>query len=183
MFGWINECTENLVVSHFGVDAWHKIKEKAGCTVSDGGFIRHHQYADESTVALVVAASEVLGLEVSEVLEAFGRHFMEYTRDQGYDSLLCCQGSTLRTWLCNVNALHDHLESSLPEGFIKPVFWCERENGQEGTLILHYYSKRGSLLAPVVKGVVKEVARYHFDVLIEMEQLQLQESDDAKFTS
>ena len=36
MFGWINDCTECLVVSKFGVDTWHKIKEKAGCDVQDG---------------------------------------------------------------------------------------------------------------------------------------------------
>ena len=49
-------------------------------------------------------------------------------------------------------------------------------------MILHYYSKRGSLLVPLVVGVVKEVARYHFDVLIDMVMLTKQDEDGASHT-
>lgn len=182
MFGWINDCTEKLVISKFGVENWHLIKQQAGCTIEDGGFIRHEYYPDDSTVQLVVAASNVLGLTVAQVLEAFGVFFMEFTRAAGYENLLACMGNTLRSWLSNMNALHDHLESSLPRGMVKPVFWCEDDEDQEGVLVLHYYSKRGNLLVPVVIGVVKEVSRYHFDVDIEMELLQTQNEDGATHT-
>ena len=185
MFGWINDCTESLVVTKFGKEKWHEVKEKAQCKVADGGFIRHKYYSDESTVALVVAASEVLGLEVDAVLEAFGQYFMEFTRKNGYDNLLQCQGSTLRLWLSNLNALHDHLQSSLPKGFVAPVFWCEDDDAveHEGCILLHYYSERGSLLVPLVVGVVKEVSRYHFDLEVNMERLQMQTENEAKFTT
>jgi guanylate cyclase soluble subunit beta len=183
MFGWINDCTEKLVISKFGVETWHAVKEKAGCTVKDGGFIRHERYSDESTVALVVAASEVLNISVDDVLEAFGVYFMEFTRAEGFEKLLNCQGSTLRTWLSNINALHDHLESAFPRGMIKPVFWCEDDEDVEGSIILHYYSKRGNLLVPIVIGLVKEVARFHFDVAINMVLLQKQDIEGAAFTS
>lgn len=182
MFGWINDCAESLVVSKFGIERWHDIKAKAGCDVDDGAFIRHQYYDDRSTINLVIAASEILGLSVDDVLEAFGQHFMEFTRHNGYDNMLSCQGSTLRLWLSNLNALHDHLQSSLPKGFVAPVFWCEDDEEVEGSILLHYYSERGSLLVPLVVGVVKEVARYHFDLEISMMRLQLQgamrEEDD-----
>ena len=57
---------------------------------------------------------------------------------------IICQGSTLRTWLSKINALHDHLESAFPRGMIKPVFWCEDDEDIEGSIILHYFSKRGT---------------------------------------
>ena len=183
MFGWINDCTEKLVISKFGVETWHAVKEKAGSTMKDGGFIRHERYSDESTVALVVAASEVLDISVDTVLEAFGVYFMEFTRAEGFEKLLNCQGSTLRTWLSNINALHDHLESAFPSGMIKPVFWCEDDEDIEGSIILHYFSKRGNLLVPIVLGLVKEVARFHFNVAINMVQLQKQDVEGAAFTS
>lgn len=185
MFGWINECTEELVISKFGIEAWHRIKKRANCTVEDGGFVRHDRYSDGSTVDLVVAASQELGLSVSDVLEAFGAYFFHFTRNQGYDTLLACQGGSLRTWLANVNALHDHLESSFPPGFVKPTFWCEDEEDsiESGSILLHYFSKRGNLLAPVVKGVVKEVASHFFDVQINMEELQIQDTDNANFST
>jgi guanylate cyclase soluble subunit beta len=181
MFGWINDCTEQLVCSKFGVDTWHRIKQRADCQVPDGGFVRHERYDDASTVALVVAAAQELGISVPDVMEVFGQYFMEFTRQEGYENLLRCQGSTLRAWLANVNALHDHLEASLPDGFVKPVFWCQDESDHK--ILLHYFSRRGSLLAPVVKGVVKEVARFHFDVEIDMEELQVQDQDGAKYST
>lgn len=185
MFGWINDCTESLVVTKFGLEKWHEIKEAANCSEADGGFVRHKLYPDESTIALVVAASKVLDISVHDVLEAFGQHFMEFTRDEGYDNLLSCQGSTLRLWFSNLNALHDHLQSSLPKGFIAPVFWCEDDDtaGYEGCILLHYFSERGCLLVPLVVGVVKEVARYHFDIEVNMERLQMQTKEGAKFTT
>eukprot|EP01083_Nonionella_stella_P035561 97031_1 len=140
MFGWINDCTESLVVTKFGIEKWRAIKEKAGCDVDDGAFIRHQYYDDKSTISIVVAASDVLGISVDDVLEAFGQYFMEFTRHAGYDNMLSCQGSTLRLWLSNLNALHDHLQSSLPSGFVAPVFWCEDDEEVDGSILLHYYS-------------------------------------------
>eukprot|EP00559_Dactyliosolen_fragilissimus_P009842 CAMPEP_0184855690 /NCGR_PEP_ID=MMETSP0580-20130426/842_1 /TAXON_ID=1118495 /ORGANISM="Dactyliosolen fragilissimus" /LENGTH=695 /DNA_ID=CAMNT_0027350255 /DNA_START=61 /DNA_END=2148 /DNA_ORIENTATION=- len=184
MFGWINDCTESLVTEKFGVDKWHEIKKKGGCEVADGAFIRHQYYTDASTVSLVVAASEVLGLTVDQVLEAFGQYFMEFTRKNGYENLLSCQGSNLRLWLSNLNALHDHLQSSLPQGFVAPVFWVEDDQTFKDCILLHYFSERGSLLVPIVVGIVKEIASFHFQLEIKMERLQLQgEKEDVKFTT
>lgn len=187
MFGWINDCTEALVISKFGLEKWHEIKQKAGCNVKDHGFVRHQYYPDSSTVKLVVAASEVLGIPVDGILEAFGQFFMEFVRSNGYENLLRCQGSTLRLWLSNLNALHDHLQSAMPgNSFVAPVFWCEDEDddvNHDGSILLHYFSKRGSLLVPLVVGVVKEVAVYHFGVEVEMERLNMQDEDGSEFTT
>ena len=194
MFGWINDCTKQLIITKFGIGKWHEIKRLANCQVKDYGFIRHEYYPDSSTVDLVVAASSILGLSTEEVLEAFGQYFHEFTRTAGYENLLNCLGSNLRLWMSNMNSLHNHLQSSLPDGFVAPVFWCEDEEEtvvdiggdcgrntvdgeaapQTNAILLHYYSKRGSLLVPLVVGVVKEVARFHFDVEIEMERLGMQ---------
>jgi guanylate cyclase soluble subunit beta len=186
MFGWINECVEALVIAKFGLEAWHKIKEKAACTVADGYWIRHQKYTDQSTLDLVAAATEVLGLTAPQILEAFGRFFHEFTMKAGYDNVLKCQGSNLRAWLSNVNALHDHLESTLPHGFIKPVFWCESDDeasSENIAILLHYYSKRGSLLVPLVLGLVKEVALVHFSIEIDMEILATQDENDSKYST
>lgn len=183
MFGWINDCTECLVVSKFGDETWHKIKEKANCQVEDGGFLRYKYYPDSDTVQLVVAASEVLGLTVDEVLFAFGEFFVSYVQDNGYANVLECLGSNLRDWLSNLNSLHDHLQASYPKGFIAPVFWSEDDEefdksssgAGKNAILVNYYSKRGSLLVPLVVGLIKRVAKVYFDIEIDMHQLQLQD--------
>ena len=182
MFGWINDCCESLVVTKFGLEKWHEVKSIAGCTVEDGGFIRHQYYTDESIVELVIAVSKVLGISVDAVLEAFGQYFMEFTRNAGYGNLLSCQGSNLKLWLSNLNALHDHLQDTLPRGRF-PEFWCQENLDVKGSLLLHYYSERGALFVPFVVGLVKEVAHFHFRLLVSLERLQTQGDDDAEYTT
>ena len=182
MLGLINDCAEQLVIQKFGIDAWHAIKEAAGCPIKDYGFEQHGHYPDSATVDIVVAAAEALSVTVDDVLELFGQFFLEYTIDKGYDNLLRCQGSTLRLWLSNLNAMHDHLQSSLPAGNF-PVFWCENCTTEDGAIILHYYSVRGALLASVVVGITKEVAKTYFDVEIKMDKIATQGEDGSECTT
>jgi len=103
MLGWINDCIEKLVIAKFGVDAWHTVKQKAGCDVKDGEFLKLEHYSDKSTIDLVAAASDISGLTQDQVLEAFGAFFVPYISGLGYENLLCCQGSNLK-----VRAMADH---------------------------------------------------------------------------
>jgi len=184
MFGWINDCTECLVLSKFGEETWQKVKEKAGCQVQDGGFLRYKYYPDSDTVQLVVAASEVLGIGVDDVLMAFGDYFIDYVQENGYSNVLECLGSNLRDWLSNLNSLHDHLQASYPKGFVAPVFWSEDdEESIEGAILVHSFSHRGSLLVPLVVGVIKKLSRVYFDIEINMDQIQLQDENEANHTS
>jgi guanylate cyclase soluble subunit beta len=129
-----------------------------------------------------MAASEVSGLTVDQVLEAFGEFFVHYIRDEGYDNLLCCQGSTLKDWMSNINAIHQHLQTTFPKKMTMPQFWVEDAEHEDGSLMLHYHSRRGNYLAPLAKGLVAEVARFQFGVEVEMSRTQTQGEDGAKFT-
>lgn len=182
MLGLINDCAEQLVIQKFGIEAWHEIKSSAGCTVKDYGFEQYGAYPDSATVDIVVAAAEALSVTVDDVLELFGQFFVEYTISKGYDNLLRCQGSTLRLWLSNLNAMHDHLQSSLPAGNF-PVFWCENCTDHEGSIILHYYSIRGALLGSVAVGIVKKVANLYFDVEVKMDRIAVQGEDESQCTT
>jgi len=183
MLGWINDCVEKLVLEKFGIDAWHIIKQKAGCEVADGCFLKLDHYTDKSTLDLVVAASEVSGLTVPQVLEAFGVFFVHYIRGEGYENLLCCQGSTLKDWMTNINAIHQHLQTTFPKKMVMPQFWCADSENGDGSLMLHYHSRRGNYLAPLAKGLVAEVASFQFQLDIDMELIQTQGVDGANFTT
>lgn len=178
MFGWINDCTECLIISRYGEDTWHQIKEKAKCETIDGGFLRYKYYPDSDTVALVVAASEVIGISVDDVLHEFGDYFIDYVQDNGYSNVLECLGKNLRDWLSNLNTLHDHLQASYPKGFVAPVFWSEDDpnsSEEEGAILVYYYSQRGSLLVPLVVGTLKKLAMTYFEIEINLERLTLQD--------
>lgn len=92
---------------------------------------------------------------MNDVLEAFGAHFLEYCVQSGYDRILKVLGRNLRDFLCNLDALHDHLATIYP-GMEAPSFRCTET--PDGTLLLHYYSRRQGL-EHIVIGIVKAVAK------------------------
>lgn len=92
-------------------------------------------------------------------MEEFGQHFLQYCIDCGYDRLLRVLGGNLHDFLCNLDALHDHLSSIYP-GMRAPSFRCS--HGDDGTITLHYHSDRSGFEAFVV-GLVKAVAKEFFD--------------------
>jgi len=184
MLGYINDCIEKLVMEKFGVALWHNIKEKAGCKVPDGGFLKLEEYPDASTIALVEATSQTLGVSREEVIHLAGRHWVPYIKPQGFDNLLSCQGSTLKDWMTNINSIHKHLQMAFPNKIMMPQFWCEDDDkAQDGSLLLHYFSKRGNMLAPLAQGIVEETAETQFDIEVHMEKLQTQGVNGAEYTT
>ena len=77
------------------------------------------------------------GIPLNDILETFGNHFYKYCKQSGYDRILKILGRTLREFLCNLDALHDHLASIYP-GMNAPSFRASER--PDGGLDLHYYS-------------------------------------------
>ena len=95
-----------------------------------------------------------LGVPATKILEMFGETFFDFCQESGYDRILHVLGGTLSEFLCNLDALHDHLGSMYP-GMRAPSF---RVTNGDGAIILHYYSARDGL-EHIVLGIVKTVAR------------------------
>ncbi|CAJ1949482.1 unnamed protein product [Cylindrotheca closterium] len=184
MHGLVYEIFEAWVIHNHDIDTWHAIKARAGCEVADNAFVTRTYYRYETWKDLVEAASQELNITSTDILESYGRYNIQYHFDNGYGALLKCQGSTLRQWLSNLNAMHDHIQRSFPgDNYCPPVFWCEDCDWVEGSILLHYTSKRGNLLVPWVVGIVSEIADRFFDVEIRMDQQALQDEDGASSTT
>ena len=94
-----------------------------------------------------------IGLDADSILEMFGEQFLLWCQESGYAKTLQLLGRSLKDFLTNLDALHDHL-SIIYEGMHAPSFRCTEQGGK---LHLHYYSERG--LDSIVIGVVKSVGR------------------------
>lgn len=116
---------------------------------------------------------------MNDVLEAFGAHFLDYCVQAGYDRILKVLGRNLRDFLCNLDALHDHLASIYP-GMEAPSFRCSET--LDGTLLLHYYSKRQGL-EHIVIGIVKAVAKemLHTEVAVSVQDSRSDDKDHVVF--
>ena len=110
----------------------------------------------------------LLGLPLDSILEKFGQHFFKYCVQSGYDRILRVLGRNLREFLCNLDALHDHLAAIYP-GMNAPSFRTTEK--PDGSLLLHYYSNRSGL-GSIVIGIVKTVAKEILNTQVSVEVLE-----------
>ena len=159
MFGLVNKGIEDMVCNQFGEDIWESIKEKADVDIVT--FISMDSYPDDFTYRLVDAASEVLNISPTDVLEAFGRYWVLFTATEGYEELMAITGDTLPEFLQNLDNLHGRVGLSFPN-LQMPSFQCSEL--QPESLNLHYYSDRPGL-TPLVIGILKGLGeRFKTDV-------------------
>ncbi len=161
MYGLVNEAIEQLLTAQCGPQAWTAIRRDAG--VSDGSFIAMQAYPDEVTYALVESASRHTGLSADQLLEAFGEYWIRYTAEEGYGPLLNMAGTTFREFLGNLDRLHKHVASHMPE-LVPPSFRLEELADHH--FRLYYHSHRPGL-APMVVGLLRGLgARFHQSVTV-----------------
>jgi hypothetical protein len=148
MHGLVNQGVHDLAMQLGGEQLWADIRAAADVDVEN--FIGMDNYADELTYRLVRGASSVLGISESEVLQAFGKHWILYTGRRGYGPIFDTMGATLPEFLGNLDAMHARLSLSIP-GLRPPSFVCEQSTDQQ--LRLEYWSDRPGL-APMVLGLL-----------------------------
>lgn len=164
MFGLVNKGIEEMVCSQFGEDIWENIKEKA--EVDEVTFISMDSYPDEMTYRLVDAASEVLNISATDVLEAFGQYWVLFTAAEGYADLMSITGDNLPEFLQNLDNLHGRVGLSFPD-LNMPGFQCS--NLKSESLDLHYYSNRPGL-TPLVIGILKGLGK-RFDTEVDVQHV------------
>lgn len=152
MYGLVNRAVEDLVTSKFGPQTWHDVKTRAGVDVEM--FVAMNPYPDEVTYDLVGAASEVLGLPATDVLEAFGDFWITYSAREGYGELLDLMGDDLPSFLTALDDLHERLRLSFPH--LQPPSLAVTDVTDQ-SLVVHYRSERAGL-APFVVGLLRGAA-------------------------
>lgn len=116
MYGMVNQGIRTFIINNFGTEQWSTICEKA--KIDRGEFILLETYPDDLTYNLVNAISEVLSLPAHAVLNAYGKYWIEYATSVGYEQLMAMFGPDYKTCLINLNHMHDHMGSFMPN--IKP---------------------------------------------------------------
>ena len=176
MYGMVNKAIQDLVTKNFSEEKWIAIKNKVG--FEDDFFISMQSYPDQLTYDLVGAASEVLNLEQSAILEAFGEHWILYTAVEGYGEMLALSGSTLPEFLGNLNLLHDRIANIMPQ--LQPPKFSTKEIA-ENHIELTYESDRDGLSSMVV-GLLRGLGK-RFEKNCKISQIsQKSESENDVFS-
>ncbi|KHN85405.1 Soluble guanylate cyclase gcy-35 [Toxocara canis] len=152
-FGWIHESLRQLVTRKYGQEAWLKILELANLNEPECEIA--HYYKDEETMRLVQAVANVIGIPVEEVWEAYGSFLIHFTMETGWDELLRVMARNLEGFLDGLDSLHYFIDHVVYQTRLSgPSFRCEPQT--DGTLRLHYYSKRNGLYPIVIGSYIKK---------------------------
>ena len=165
MYGIVNKAIEELVTEKFGLDAWEAVKEKSGVDVDF--FLSNEPYDDALTYKLAGGASEVLGITVGQVLNAFGEWWILKTGKEKYGGLMEAGGNNLKEFLVNLPLFHNRIMLIYPK-LTPPEF--KVSDVTDNSILVHYHSKREGL-QEFVRGLLCGLAKmYQTDVVIELVQ-------------
>jgi hypothetical protein len=155
MYGMVNDAVRGLVKEAFGEESWTQIHTKAGVPES---FEPMQSYDDAVTYGLVGAAVEVLGMEASDILHAFGVYWVEKVATVHYADLMSKTGTNFVGFVKNLDHMHQRITATFPN-YSPPSFRVIDVNDQE--IQVDYYSKREGLL-PFVEGLFEGLS-IHFE--------------------
>jgi hypothetical protein len=153
MYGMVNKAVEDMVSALHGEAMWEQVKERAGVDVDV--FISNEGYPDEMTYRLVTAASELSGTPPSQLLEAFGEHWVLNTARGGYGELMNAGGKSLSEFLTNLPNFHARVSMIFPR--LQPPRFKVSDVAEQ-SLHLHYFTHRAGLV-PFVIGLLKGLGK------------------------
>ncbi|CAJ0955896.1 unnamed protein product, partial [Mesorhabditis belari] len=164
-FGFIHESIRQLIIRKYGEDLWLQILSRAGFENGKENVVNHY-YNDSDTYLLVDSVSAITKLSREQVWEMYGTFLIVYTMELGWDELVRSMSPNLKGFLDSLDSLHYFIDHVVYKANLRgPSFRCEQN--VDGTITLHYFTGRPGLY-PIVKGVLKEVARCVFNIEISL---------------
>ena len=152
MYGLVNMAIQQLITKEHGEDVWKRIADQAQ---SPHVFVSMETYPDSVTYSLVTAASELLSVEPEELLRLLGDFWITYTGRAGYGTVFNMWGEDLRTFLRNLNPMHNRIRTMMPQ-LNPPEITAVDE--ADGRVRLIYRTHREGL-APMMIGLLEGLAR------------------------
>lgn len=153
MYGMVNNAIKNLILENYGEKTWQEIKNDSG--VDEEIFISMKSNPDEPTYNMAISATKILDIELDPLLVLIGEYWITHTAREGYKEMLDMFGNNLEEFLQNLNHLHSRVQSVMPD-LNPPTFHCEI--GDQGIIVLHYYTERPHL-APMVTGILQGLSK------------------------
>lgn len=140
MYGMVNEGVRTFILSNHGQDTWAAICASAGVDTTE--FDRMISYDDAVTYGLVGAICDHTGLDAAEVLEIFGRYWIEFAGASTYGNLMKLAGRSFVEKLENLDDMHERIQATMPH--LRPPSFELSQTG-DTSYLLDYHSSRDGL--------------------------------------
>ncbi|CAH1787649.1 unnamed protein product [Owenia fusiformis] len=174
MYGLLLESVQHHIQMRYGESLWLEVLNDA--SLAGMVFTTHKRYPDSIITNLAESCSKVIKDRDKEgFIEYFGKCFVEFCSQYGYDKILRVSGRHFRDFLHGIDNLHETMRFSYPR-LQSPSFYVEKEDCYG--CILHYRSRRIGFTGYVKGQIIQSAKKYYgLDVIIEI--LQNQQTDQG----
>ena len=150
MKGTIVRCLAEMVTEKYGDDKWQACLADVGLE-NGRRFRMTEDVSDHESLQLFAAATEVLGISMQELYDAFGIHWSTKYAPENYRSWFMMAKSA-KDFIKQLDRIHDVMTQNIPNA-VPPRFQYVWET--ENKLRLTYNSKRNliDLFISLAKGI------------------------------
>ncbi|XP_031334521.1 soluble guanylate cyclase 89Db-like isoform X1 [Photinus pyralis] len=113
MYGMLLQSVHHFIQAEYGEEAWKEIVKLAGCKHLT--FNTHQVYPDDTMAKLAEACAHVTSAHVDEIMEFFGKCFVRFFSNFGYDVPIRATGRYFTDFLQNVDNIHSQFCFTYPK--------------------------------------------------------------------
>ncbi|EDS41407.1 guanylyl cyclase receptor [Culex quinquefasciatus] len=168
MYGLIMQGVKDAVLLEYGEHVWKQALFTAGCKLTV--FNTYQQYPDSLIPDLAAALSAITGRSIDDFMVFFGRCFVRFFSNFGYDELIKSTGRYFCDFLHSVDNIH--LQMRFTYRKMKSPSMQLIEVDEKGAVLVYRSTRSG--FSKYLRGQLMEIAKqlYNMDITIKVLESQ-----------
>nr|XP_022904933.1 soluble guanylate cyclase 89Db-like [Onthophagus taurus] len=139
MYGMLLESIQHFIQLEYGEEMWFKVVEMAGCKHSV--FNTHQVYPDSVMEKLALSCAKVTSATSDNFMNFFGRCFVRYFSNLGYDITIRSTGRYFTDFLQSVDNIHSQFCFTYPKMKSPSIYVTDIDN--DGCVLVYRSGRQG----------------------------------------
>ncbi|XP_067214413.1 soluble guanylate cyclase 89Db-like [Linepithema humile] len=166
MYGMLLESVQYFVQLEFGEEAWLQILEKADC--KHMVFNTRQIYCDELMTNLAAALAAYTGDSMDNIMQFFGRCFVRFFSNLGYDCTVKATGRYFCEFLQSVDNIHMQMRFTYPK-MKSPSMYTTHVDSQ-GVVLVYRSTRQG--FTHYLMGQLFQIAKDLYNIELDIRVLE-----------
>uniref|UniRef100_A0A6P7FXB8 guanylate cyclase n=1 Tax=Diabrotica virgifera virgifera TaxID=50390 RepID=A0A6P7FXB8_DIAVI len=161
MYGMLLESVQHFVQLEYGEDVWQQLLIETDYKFTV--FNTHQTYPDNIMSSLAAALAKVTSLSVDDTMMFFGRCFVRFFSNYGYDVTIKATGRYFTDFLSSMDNLHAQFRVSYPKMKSPSMYLTDVDN--EGCVLVYRSTRKG--FTQYIRGQLYQIATDFFNLSLE----------------
>ncbi|XP_044761356.1 soluble guanylate cyclase 89Db-like [Coccinella septempunctata] len=171
MYGMLLESVQHFVQKEYGEDVWFEVLKISECKYNV--FSTHQVYPDHIMADLARALESITSQSYDDFMTFFGRCFVRYFSNYGYDKTIKATGRSFTDFLENVDNIHSQFRLSYPKMKSPSMYLTEVD--ENGCVLVYRSIRQG--FTHYLMGQLQEIAVSLFNLNLETKVLSSEMSE------